>query len=242
MEIENAIDFLLFTYFGITLDDNDDKLILDKIVDRAYRDASSRVLSVKEGNEKCKDSAKEHIKCFLNNIKNYNFQELHKNCALELIEIYKDKTNDDYEFTYGIAQKWLNMSVKYLIIIAKVLEKYNSENEFYKSYKDYISSIEKNCDVPIDDYILEAAWSLEKENDKFQNKKIKFPLKKNKCKTKAGKYNSEKIDRWSSWKEPQRYKDFQTSLKSFIEEDKPLDWENKAWIKVAKNRDKSRKK
>lgn len=45
MEKENAIDFLLYSYFAVTTDSEDEKLLY-AAADRAYRDAASRVLSI----------------------------------------------------------------------------------------------------------------------------------------------------------------------------------------------------
>ena len=242
MKIENAIDFLLFAYFGITLDDEND-IITDKIIDRAYRDASSRVLSVNEGNENCKDDAKKHIKCFLENIKTNDFQQMHNNCATELVKLYEGKTDSEHKFTYGIAQKWLNMSVKYLVIVLKILEEQNAKSSFFKSYKDCVLSFETNCDVPIDDYILEVV-SLSKKK-KFENGlSLKIASQKG---DENVTYGSGKYKRWSkyefdhnTWLEQNDdYHKLQQEIKNearLTEGDSILDWENKAWIEVAKKR------
>lgn len=47
MGSKHAIDFLLYSYFGITLDSGAEE-VLCAAIDRAYRDASSHVLSVKD--------------------------------------------------------------------------------------------------------------------------------------------------------------------------------------------------
>ena len=53
MENKNAINFLLYSYFGITLDSSADE-VLCAAIDRAYRDASSHVLSIKDEDTKLK--------------------------------------------------------------------------------------------------------------------------------------------------------------------------------------------
>ena len=45
MKKETAINFLLYSYFGITLDSVPDKIV-DAAINRAYRDASSHVLAL----------------------------------------------------------------------------------------------------------------------------------------------------------------------------------------------------
>lgn len=53
-KLKNAIDFLLFSYFGITLESKQIE-ILSAVIDRAYRDASSHVLSLKDEYKKDDD-------------------------------------------------------------------------------------------------------------------------------------------------------------------------------------------
>lgn len=247
MRIDSALNFMLFAYFGITLGD-ESKTIIDGIISRAYRDASGHVLSVKEDNKSYKNDAKEYIECFLDSIKNNDFNELHKNCAKELVTLYKDSTNEGYEFTYGVAQKWLNMSVKYLIIAFKIIESHNESNEFVQEYKSYISNIEKSCDVPIDDYMLQAVSQTERTQNRIEtglDLRI-APNDKYKSKGKVT-YGSGNYLKWSNYnfndedwlEEKDYYHELQTEIKNNItvnSEQSVLDWENETWIQVAKKR------
>lgn len=51
MKKENAVNFLLFSYFGITLENSKDDII-SAAINRAYRDAASHVLSLKDDSKK----------------------------------------------------------------------------------------------------------------------------------------------------------------------------------------------
>ena len=70
MKEENAINFLIYSYFGITLDSESEE-IKKAAVFRAYQDASSHVLSV-SGTETTKENLKndglDKIKRFIDSI------------------------------------------------------------------------------------------------------------------------------------------------------------------------------
>ena len=57
MKKENAINFLLFGYFGITLENSKDDII-SAAINRAYRDAASHVLSLKDDSKKDTENGK----------------------------------------------------------------------------------------------------------------------------------------------------------------------------------------
>ena len=138
MKEENAINFLMYSYFGITLDSESEE-IKKAAVFRAYKDASSHVLSV-SGTETTKENLKndglDKIKIFIDSIclEKADYEEQHRKCCDELLGIYKGKTDERYPFTYGIAQKWINMTMKYLYIILSILGKYKENHEFYRDY------------------------------------------------------------------------------------------------------------
>ena len=124
-----------------------------------------------------------------------DYDEWHKKLCEELVDKYnddniykKDKKGNKRPFTYGIAQKWINMTMKYLCVITSVMAEY--DNKFYEDYNDFLKKIEKDLHVPIDSYILECinenktSWSkIEIPNDysdlqdKIKNKsKNELPL------------------------------------------------------------------
>lgn len=232
-DLYNASRFLLFTYFGLDFDTSK-KDAIKEAVNVAYKDATlmGAFNTTKKKSDNGKDRKKSVIDALEENIS--DFEEWHKSLCQKLEEPSEN-------FMYGNAQKLVNMTIKNLHIIYSVINEFNPKNEFVLFFRERLLSHYNSFHIPVDDYILEAAWILESENDKRNSKMIKFPIKETACKTKYGKYNSEKIDRWSSWnKEP--YDSFQVSLKGFIKEESPLDWEYNAWIETAKKRKRKNRK
>lgn len=240
MTKENAINFVLYSLLGVTLGDSKDQL-LEAAINRAYRDASSHVLSVREEKEE-KDSVRESatriIKDAIENQLNGNeYDYWYNQLCYELLNHYKGKTTKKKPFTYGIAQKWVNMTMKYLFVLRAI---YNDCKASWPSELGFLDKYEKDLHVPIDGYIIEAAWNEES---------VYLPLKDGAERGKAYKYPHEHVEAWSTWdvssadesgNEPcAYYKRFQKSVKKVIEEDKcesPLDWENKNWIRIAEHR------
>lgn len=236
MKKENAINFLLFGYFGITLENSKDDII-SAAINRAYRDAASHVLSLKDDSKKNTEKgqdlfakAGELIKVFIKDVLNNDTQnklnkkeydEKHKNLCDTLISKYKGCTNSGYEFSYGIAQKWVNMTMKYLGVILTIFSEFNDKNDFVTFHESF-QAIEHSLHVPIDGYILEYV-----SNKKYSNvEPINIAKKENKNNL-----------AWSKYKEV-NYKTLQNNIKEkFINETTfPLDWENEAWIKVAQDK------
>lgn len=65
------------------------------------------------------------------------FDKKHRALSDKIIEIYRNES----ELTYGQAQKWINMTIKYLYVLDD----------------DKIKSIVQYCHVPLDKYILKYA-------------------------------------------------------------------------------------
>lgn len=228
MTENNAINFLLYSYFELTLDDKE-PAILDAAMERAYRDASGRVLSIAEelgGNEAYKGEAKEKLRSQITELSKLttpvDYEKwLYVTCEI-LLKAYtsaKDK-NEDTAFYFGHAQKWVNMTMKYLYVIKAIFKKYDKDVPSWLTL-----DLEKQLHIPVDSYIMEAAREL----------KIQFPGKDDKLVT----YSSAKS--WSKWVCGD-YEKFRKELEGKIPEDSPLDWEGPAWIRVAKKRKEKEKK
>lgn len=154
-----AIDFLIFCYFG------NKGISVDAIINRAYIDMASHTLkNFDDVNEKwnCRWQASSTIKKALQNI-GEPYEKWHEKLCADIISKYPQ----DY-LSYGQAQKWINMTVKYIYIL-KNLGKFQAEFP-------YISE-ENVCrfHVPIDSYILEnvledkkTVWSKMKK-DEYQS-------------------------------------------------------------------------
>lgn len=258
-ELKNAINFLLFSYFGITFESKPDN-ILDKAISKAYKDATLRGAfntqltdELKEKIIKAKNDVennlgenliKEHVNALIKNtphkiIDKECFNEWHSSLCQKLIECYKTALESDYYFTYGNAQKWVNMTMKYLYLLNSIFSVFaKPDTRFIDSYGKHIDKISEFLHVPVDSYIIESVWYEDS---------IKLPLKKEKL-SKNGKhrtYNSENVVAWSKWNNnDQEYDDFQNSLKDYLSEKNepaPIAWEGPAWIKVAKERKKNNK-
>lgn len=107
--------------------------------------------------DEIKENARKCINAKIKNMTNCNiteqttFDKLHEDACEALIEKFKE---NEYEgFTIGQAQKWINMTFKYLNLLD-----YNGIEKIYEF-----------CHIPIDRYILEYMLEkniIEKENFK----------------------------------------------------------------------------
>lgn len=280
MKLKNAINFLLYSYFNLTLEDGTDT-ILETSINKAYRDATqqgaynavlTKHCTEKEDGKKCpgnKCTKKENEGCIkkkseyarktgTEEIKNaiasllemdeesfskVDFDKWHETiCNTLLKTCYKEVNEVDSEekiFEYGNAQKWINMTLKYICILYKIFHEYRGKNcEFCRTYRKMLKHNERYFHVPVDRYIIESVWNNTEvalpPSGKIKDEDI---LKKARGKEYSD-YNSEKMEPWGRW-EKESYKRFQKSLQDayFLKEDeKPLDWENKSWIEIAKKK------
>ena len=244
-------EFLLFSYFGLETSDieggkklNDCELIT-RCAQRAYLDLNRTLTFCDKANgEKnikkrvefrnaiCEIVVDGILKYEINSPDDFdewhnNLCETIKNTAKDykcenydiLIISEKDKNTRETNFSYGQAQKWLNMTIKYMYLLGRWDDK----------FKEFINVIH----VPVDSYIIDAAW-------KYKN--VKLPLKEEKT-DRLHKYTtpSEHVIPWSMWDNADDYKKFQTSLRKTLKEENeiPIKWEGPAWIKIAKKRNKN---
>lgn len=160
MHNEELYNFLMYSVFGIVdEDENLDKKI--KCAHRAYRDlartlrykySSSELEHAKKDPDvakfkKDRDSwVKEICEELINSIEGFpkdgDFNQWHKDKCGELIKKTKGKDlfKEDHSFTWGHAQKWLNMTLKYLWLMDLLPEEISP----------------RSLHVPIDSYILDA--------------------------------------------------------------------------------------
>lgn len=115
--------------------------LIELAMTKAYRDLMRTItgFSSNKNNNKIKTNARICIKEYINKTINSNitkqeeFDKLHREACNKLIEKFEEQF-----FTIGQAQKWINMSFKYLHLL---------------EYED-IENIYEFCHVPIDSYIL----------------------------------------------------------------------------------------
>ena len=135
------------------------------------------------------------------------------------------KENNEVEFYYGQAQKWLNMTLKYMLVMGLWgIEK----------YKDSLH-------VPIDNYIYKAAKKATNEpiykND-AENKDVVTGLNVKQIKRNISKDNKENNEdvAWSRINQ-EEYNNYQNEIRKSINNSQynsSIEWEFDAWIAQAK--------
>ena len=236
---KNTVNSLVYFYFGFTLDDDTD-FILKKIIEKAYIDATNQgafntLIPKKNQNDKknaeivkanimeilCKTFKGYDSKC-----KKKNYDNWHKKmCDVIVNEYKKFKLND--KFTYGNAQKWLNMSIKYLYLISGI-QFDEGEN---KCLKQIINKIEKDKEfahIPLDSYIIDALWEI---------RSIYLPVIKGSSRDKVYKTRpSDHVEKWSCIEKYDKYFETQKTLRKFTDDihTVPMNWESYSWIQIAK--------
>ena len=213
-------DFLLFSYFGITTKDLNDKDNIIKIcAERAYLDLN-RTLKFSPEYKDDKNDTKEELKkkagrrlwfknktcvCISKHIikdlicSNHDFDWQHKNLCDEIIRISEQGIITG-GMTYGQAQKWVNMTMKYMWLLGI----------WDEEFKRVIDKIH----VPVDSYIIEA---VRQRINLKEGTEIDLPT-----------------TAWSNWNH-EEYIKFQRELRKSVEE-YPIEWEGPAWIEIAKSK------
>ena len=161
------------------------------------------------------------------------FSHWHKTICENLIKIYeKDKlvkkeknkrTDQSAELTYGQAQKWLNMTLKYLWLLDR-LELIDDAD-----ISSFIRTHAKSFHVPFDSYILRYIAKQDKsKNDTFAS-------------SNNNELNADFHDYWelfgSAWSHidnADEYYEYQKKLADAITDTSPLEWELVHWHKAVK--------
>lgn len=141
---EDKRNFWLRVYFGPNLKNE----IVLTVIDKAYRDFNRTLHGVADKN-KNNPNAYAHLRNFLHkkicevisqDFNQNSFDIWHKECCDKLINEYDSIIN--HELYYGQAQKWINMTLKYLFAIGN--EKINGIDRNYKFFH-----------IPLDNIIQE---------------------------------------------------------------------------------------
>ena len=229
-------DFLVYSYFGIVPERIYDKNSFEKLsaddyntycIKRAlmvaYRDATNQgaynalfkeELADEKLDEKSEAARKEAAEFLLDEIHGLNdvsdFERWHARVCSEIEKRYGEiKHNGNSFFTYGNAQKWVNMTMKYLWLLGLL---------------DNTVDCEK-LHIPIDSFIIDTMWS---------EHCVKLPLKCGKKREKNYTKPSDHVIGWSQW-DDKMYEAFRRTLP----EKYSLCWENDAWIEQAEKRKKA---
>lgn len=241
-----AQKFLMYAYFGI-VDNDSDKERTEKCAQRAYLDVNRTIKfdnSLKESSGKQGDInnyikrqfqekvSKEIVggiygKIIPTNGDRDNFdKEHHLLCWMIIDESAKLKYNDTKilaeKLKYGQAQKWLNMTLKYMWLIG-LLD----------------VSFTKYLHVPVDRYIMEAAAGRNRNKGKSTDGiGVSLPSKNGE---KMKRYSEGIVKSWSNWEESD-YQCFQYELRKQVSDTPPIYWEGDAWIQVAETVKESERK
>ena len=169
---KKLLDFLLYSYFGYSSEDSE-QTVMEKCAYRAYLDlartvkytySSTELEKAKAGTEAYsfaeirKTRIKKICSSLIESIENYpnylgDFDTWHKSECTQIIDqmnapygdVKKEFLKAGFTFTYGQAQKWVNMTLKYLWLLDRLPEGLTA----------------KSLHVPIDSFILEK---LQEEN------------------------------------------------------------------------------
>lgn len=190
--LKDSIDFVMWSYFNLTLGDGD-KLdrILGTCMERAYSDATRQGayntsipkddIDLKKASADAKTAGgKELMKRILMLLegKAEAFNIWHEKTCGAVKGVYeKVRRNGAGLFSYGNAQKWVNMSLKYIYALYWLYQAFSPECLFCKTYGSVIEKYAGEFHAPADSFIIEAlglknvrAWSKwdESEYSRYQ--------------------------------------------------------------------------
>ena len=158
---KNMIEFLVGTYFGDVNDDN----IYEKCIHRAYKDLARRIpykysvemLEIMQKNDEAKCNHYKELKSrFIAAEFDYLKEHIDK-CeepgmliegVIKKASFYNNVFKESKKFCYGLAQKWVNMTLKYLWLF------------------DKCPIEEQKLHAPLDSYII-SALTDDGENNKY---------------------------------------------------------------------------
>ena len=240
IEIDKTVfDTLIYFCFGFTLNEEADKIV-EIIIKKAYNDATnqgafntkipkediSRKKLVEEIKEKVVEELKEKLLHYQHHTHKMDFDNWHKNICNGILNHYEKINEDKSLFTYGNAQKIINMSLKYLYMLSKV-DNFSEIKSGLRSILEAIRKDEYYLNIPIDSYIIDSLW---------EKTDIYLPILSG-DRNKQYSHNYEHVEGWSNWTEEMYMRLIGSICKSDIFDGKtPLDWESEQWIAQAKIR------
>lgn len=145
------------------------------------------------------------------------FSAWHQKLCEALIDQYHD-----FDMTYGQAQKWVNMTIKYIWLVYTGC---NTDLDYYVE----LMKCPGDFHVPLDSIILRY---VKKHINKPADSAELLPI----APEKAAFLKEEANLPWSRWNDYEKYLQYQSILKQALQKD-PLDWELTHWIKaIAENK------
>lgn len=235
-----AIEFLLWSYFKLAANSSKEEII-EKCVSRAYSDATNQGAynAIRDKETDSGASYHEELKEHILSSDIEDFEEWHKRICREMTECYKTvkmkSSQDNSAFTYGNAQKWLNMTIKYLFIVNSVMEMLGAaEDDFCEFYRNKFENFEGDFHVPIDSYIIESLWD-EKATVEETSEWLSLKEEKTRKDGTLGAYYADKHKVWSQF-DAGDYQKVKKHIADKVSKEgvSPMKWENEKWIGVAK--------
>lgn len=247
---KDAVEFLLFSYFKISSADIDETMecIINNAIEIAYADAVGQGAfntlflkddkDAKEKIKKAKDEAKKYILDFIQTeVMTGQLEEgWHEGICDGIYNMFEKESLESHmqstkiqspritAFTYGNAQKWINMTLKNLYIIGLILSE-----EFECNKLDNLVKNAKEYHIPVDNYILQKAYgNCGKIVQITKNETYKI-----KC-------DDGEMYSWSQIPNYDTYMEIEEELQELARKDDNfktyLDWENEGWIEIARKR------
>jgi hypothetical protein len=212
MAKKENLEFLLNSYFG-------SGRTIETCAKRAYGDLGRTLSGMSKMSDEKKRAYRSAVHKFISdsiesllkaNVTSQKaFDEWHGKACSGIIKISeKHKLPLNNGFTYGLAQKWLNMTLKYML----VMEQWNAQSDPIKKY----------FHVPVDSYIMQAASEDFKINLSHRSGGER-------------KYSTDSKG-WSKWDESE-YTAFQVSLRKATKPKSPIEWEFPAWLRIKNKRE-----
>ena len=241
-----AIDSFVYFYLGVKLERGEE--VLDAVIKKAYSDATqqgaynipvSKVENVsQEYKEFVQNQSISYLKQEISNYKKHGsrekFKDWHKLRCQGILNQYKDinkRSKSGDVFSYGNAQKLVNMTLKYIYLLGVIMDFTNIDECFSRMAANVLED-EKFLDIPIDRYIMQVLW----EDKEFEEVSSLMLKKEKKAYTKRGnkKYSftsayGEIIEPWSLWNKDRYYK---ISDKIHEIKESPIIWECETWIDI----------
>ncbi len=161
-----------------------------------------------------------------------DFEEWHKVTCNKIIDIYgvdklvmregNARTDRPSKLTYGQAQKWLNMTLKYLWLLDR-LDIIDNEKD-----SSTIREFQSYFHVPLDSYVLRYITK--------QDKNKKCPFSSENDNGLRDEYSFEGLwgSTWSQIDDVDKYYELQQRISLAVGEKTPLEWELEHWHKALK--------
>lgn len=231
------MDFLIYSYFkiipkviyGDSREPDYSTYRIKKAIIKAYEDATNegayntlfkktieagKLKQLKSASERARNDSAKFLFLQIQKLSALasNYKEWHKNTCEGLYKKYSKVCLNENEpfFTYGNAQKWVNMTMKYLWLLGLLDNTVDCER----------------LHIPIDSFIIDAMWS---------DQNVNLPLRsENGDRSKTYAKPSDHVLGWSQWDDI-----MYGAFRSGLPEKYSLCWENDAWIEQAVKRKKA---